>query len=140
LIPPTSTNLLDHLFRQRTSSPVARAEPVKVGRQPGVDPGGPIVQEVVGLLADRGLRVDIHTGEPKPGTGGTVIRFVNDEPIGAGSHAANRSRRLPHLLRLGYRLRQRHRRRPRKTKPPNPFTGTVTNVVFDLKPTHHEAK
>jgi arylsulfatase len=25
-------------------------------------------------------------------------------------------------------------------KAPNPFTGTVTNVVFDLKPTHHEAK
>jgi len=29
-----------------------------------------------------------HTGEPKPGTGGTVIRFVNDEPIGAGSPSA----------------------------------------------------
>ena len=25
-------------------------------------------------------------------------------------------------------------------KAPNPFTGTVTNVVVDLKPTHHEAK
>jgi hypothetical protein len=29
---------------------------------------------------------------------------------------------------------------PTKTKPPNPLTGTVANVVFDLKPTHHEAK
>jgi arylsulfatase len=71
--------------------------------------------------------------EPKPGTGGRVALFANDE-----RSAKARSATVPVAFTA---LRYGHRRdnglvvdRAYEAKAPYAFTGTVKNVVFDLNP------
>src|SRR5262249_3382050 len=75
----------------------------------------------------------------KPGTGGDVTLYANDEQIGEG--------RIPRTVPLAFtsysgmdvgRDNGLVVDRAYEDKAPYAFTGTVKNVVFDLKPTSHE--
>ncbi len=79
--------------------------------------------------------------EPKPGSGGKVTLWANDEQIGEGrldqtvpiaftSYAGmDIGRDNGGVVDLNY-----------EDKAPYAFTGQVKRVVFDLKPVHHEAE
>lgn len=77
--------------------------------------------------------------ENKPGSGGQVTLFVNDEQVGAGE--------MPHTVPMSFttysgmdigRDNGLVVDLAYEDKAPYAFTGTVKNVVFDLKPaTHH---
>jgi hypothetical protein len=83
------------------------------------------------------LKMLFEIDEPKPGSGGSVTLWANDERIGEGV--------MPHTVSLiftmyagmdigrdnGGVLDLAY-----EDKAPYPFTGTVRNVVFDLKPGH----
>jgi hypothetical protein len=79
--------------------------------------------------------------ENKPGTGGNVTLWVNDKQIGGG--------RMPRTVPLGFssysgmdigRDNGLVVDLAYEDKAPYTFTGTVKQVVFDLKPAHHEAE
>jgi arylsulfatase len=84
------------------------------------------------------LKMLFESDEPKPGSGGRVTLWANDEQIGEGSLA----RTVP--LFFSYAGMDIGRDnglvvdRAYEDKAPYAFTGTVKRVVFDLKPTHHE--
>jgi arylsulfatase len=79
--------------------------------------------------------------EPKPGTGGKVTLWANDKQIGEGT--------MPHsvaMLFTTYAGMDMGRDNggvvdlDYEDKAPYAFTGTVKQVVFDLKPAHYEAE
>ncbi|MCO5197059.1 MAG: arylsulfatase [Anaerolineae bacterium] len=79
--------------------------------------------------------------EPKPGAGGNVTLWANDKQIGEG--------RMPHsvaMLFTTYAGMDMGRDNggvvdlDYEDKAPYAFTGKLKNVVFDLKPAHHEAE
>ena len=88
---------------------------------------------------DVNVKMLFQADEPKPGSGGNVTLWANSEQIGEGrldktipvlptSYAGmdiGRDNGL--VVDLDY-----------EKKAPYAFTGTVKNVVFDLKPAHHE--
>ncbi len=87
------------------------------------------------------VRMLFEADEPKPGTGGTVTLWANDEQIGEGT--------MPHTISLiftTYAGMDIGRDNggvvdlAYEDKAPYAFTGTVKNVVFDLKPagTHED--
>ena len=78
---------------------------------------------------------------PKPGTGGKVTLWANDKQIGDG--------RLEHTVPIAFtsysgmdigRDNGLVVDLPYESKAPYVFTGTVKNVVFDLKPEPMEAE
>ena len=89
-------------------------------------------------VGDVNVRMLFEAAEPKPGTGGHVSLFINDEKVGEG----NMPRTVPVtftsysgmdigrdnglVVDLAY-----------EDKAPYAFTGTVKRVVFDLHPTAH---
>jgi arylsulfatase A-like enzyme/uncharacterized membrane protein len=87
------------------------------------------------------VKMLFESAEPRPGSGGHVTLFIGDEAVGEGdlprtvpitftSYAGmdiGRDNGL--VVDLEY-----------EDKAPYAFTGTVKEVVFDLKPTHHEAE
>ena len=79
--------------------------------------------------------------EPKPGTGGQVTLFANGKQIGEG-----RIPRTVAMLYTTYAGMDIGRDNggvvdlAYEDKAPYAFTGTVKNVVFDLKPAHQEAE
>ena len=87
------------------------------------------------------VKMLFESDEPKPGSGGRVTLWANDMQIGAGrldqtvpiaftSYAGmDVGRDNGGVVDLNY-----------EEKAPYAFTGTVKKVVFDLKPTHHEAE
>jgi arylsulfatase A-like enzyme/uncharacterized membrane protein len=90
---------------------------------------------------DVNVKMLFESKEPKPGSGGHVTLYVNDEVVGEGdiprtvpitftSYAGmdiGRDNGL--VVDLAY-----------EDKAPYAFTGTIKQVVFDLKPAHHEAE
>ena len=85
------------------------------------------------------VKMLFEADEPKPGTGGVVTLWANDEQIGEGriertvpvtfsSYAGMDVSRDNGLV-----VDRRYR-----DKAPYEFTGTVKKVVFDLKPAHLE--
>ncbi len=90
---------------------------------------------------DVAVKMLFESDEPKPGSGGRVTLWANDRQIGEGrlehtvpiaftSYAGTDvSRDNGLVVDLDY-----------ESKAPYVFTGTVKNVVFDLKPAHHEAE
>jgi arylsulfatase A-like enzyme/uncharacterized membrane protein len=87
------------------------------------------------------VKMLFEADEPKPGTGGVVTLWANDEQIGEGriertvpvtfsSYAGMDVSRDNGLV-----VDRRYR-----DKAPYEFTGTVKKVVFDLKPAHLEAE
>ena len=85
------------------------------------------------------VRMLFEANEPKPGTGGEVTLFVNDRAIGAGP--------MPRTVPVAFssysgmdigRDNGLVVDRAYEDKAPYVFTGTVKQVVFDLKPAHHE--
>ncbi len=87
------------------------------------------------------LKMIFEADEPKPGTGGRVTLWANDKQIGEGTMPQTVSmlyttyagmdigRDNGGVVDLAY-----------EEKAPYAFTGTVKNVVFDLKPEHQEAE
>jgi arylsulfatase len=87
------------------------------------------------------VKMLFEADEPKPGTGGRVTLWANDEQIGEGT--------LPRTVSMGFstyagtdigRDNGGVVDLAYEDKAPYAFTGTVKQVVFDLKPTHHEAE
>ncbi len=87
------------------------------------------------------LRVLFEADEPKPGTGGRVTLYANDEQIGEGT--------IPRTVPVAYttyagmdvgRDNGLVVDRAYEPKAPYAFTGTVKRVVFDLKPATHEGE
>ena len=90
---------------------------------------------------DISVKMLFESDEPKPGSGGKVTLWANNKQIGEGridqtvpiaftSYAGmDIGRDNGGVVDLGY-----------EEKAPYAFTGTVKNVVFDLKPSHHEAE
>lgn len=90
---------------------------------------------------DVSVKMLFESDEPKPGSGGKVTLWANDKQIGEGrldqtvpvaftSYAGmDVGRDNGGVVDLNY-----------EEKAPYAFTGTVKKVVFDLKPTHHEAE
>ncbi len=77
--------------------------------------------------------------ENKPGTGGRVTLFVNDDEVGAGE--------MPHTVPIAFtsysgmdigRDNGLVVDRAYEDRAPYAFTGTVKDVVFDLQPMSHE--
>jgi arylsulfatase len=87
------------------------------------------------------VKMLFEADEPKPGTGGLVTLWANDQQIGEG-----RIERTVPVTFSSYAGMDIGRDnglvvdRRYKDKAPYPFTGTVQKVVFDLKPAHHEAE
>ena len=100
-------------------------------------------QESTTALPTGDVRVTMlfEADEPKPGTGGRVTLWADDQQIGEGriertvpvafSSYAGMDVGCDNGLVVDRRYRDRA---------PYAFTGTVTKVVFDLKPGHHEAE
>jgi arylsulfatase A-like enzyme/uncharacterized membrane protein len=87
------------------------------------------------------VKMLFEADEPKPGTGGRVTLWANDEQIGEG--------RMPQTVSMGFstyagtdigRDNGGVVDLAYEDKAPYAFTGTVKQVVFDLTPTHHEAE
>jgi len=88
------------------------------------------------------VRMQFDATEQKPGTGGHVTLFINDEPVGGGD--------MPHTVPIAFtsysgmdigRDNGLVVDLAYEDKAPYPFTGTVKKVIFDLKPgTHEEEK
>ena len=81
------------------------------------------------------LKLLFQADEPKPGTGGTVTLWANDRQIGEG--------RLDHTVPIAYtsysgmdigRDNGLVVDLAYEDKAPYAFTGTLTNVIFDLRP------
>jgi arylsulfatase len=81
------------------------------------------------------VRMEFAADAAKPATGGEVTLFVNDKPVGSG--------RMDHTVPIrfsGYAGMDIGRDnggvvdRSYDDRKPFPFTGTVKNVVFDIKP------
>jgi arylsulfatase len=77
--------------------------------------------------------------ENKPGSGGHVTLFINDEAVGEGD--------MPQTVPVTFtsysgmdigRDNGLVVDRAYEDKAPYAFTGTVKNVVFDLRPAHHD--
>ena len=87
------------------------------------------------------VKMLFEADEPKPGTGGKVTLWANDKQIGEG-----RIPRTVAMLFTSYAGMDIGRDnglvvdRAYEDKAPYTFTGTVKQVVFDLKPAHHEAE
>ncbi|WP_120337308.1 arylsulfatase [Cryobacterium soli] len=84
------------------------------------------------------VRMLFEATENRPGTGGHVTLFVNDEPVGDGD--------LPHTVPIAFtsysgldigRDNGLVVDRDYEDQAPNAFTGTVQRVVFDLMPMGH---
>jgi len=87
------------------------------------------------------VRMIFESTEPKPGSGGHVQLFVNDEQVGAGDmpmtvpisfttySGMDIGRDNGLVVDLAY-----------EDKAPYAFTGTVKQVVFDLKPAKHDVQ
>jgi arylsulfatase len=87
------------------------------------------------------VRMLFEATENKPGSGGHVTLFINDEPVGEGDMprtvpisfttyaAMDIGRDNGLVVDLAY-----------EDKAPYAFTGKLKKVVFDLKPAHHEAE
>jgi arylsulfatase len=85
------------------------------------------------------VRMLFEADEPKPGTGGKVTLYANDEQIGEGTiprtvplafssySGMDVGRDNGLVVDLAY-----------ESEAPYAFTGTVKRVVFDLKPASHE--
>jgi arylsulfatase len=88
---------------------------------------------------DVNVRMLFEAAEPKPGTGGHVSLFVNDEKVGEG----DMPRTVPVTF-TSYSGMDIGRDnglvvdRAYEDKAPYAFTGTVKRVVFDLHPAAHE--
>lgn len=85
------------------------------------------------------VRMLFEADAPKPGTGGNVTLYVNDQKIGEG--------KIPQTVPLAFtsysgmdigRDNGLVVDREYEDKAPYAFTGTVKQVVFDLKPLTHE--
>ncbi len=85
------------------------------------------------------VKMLFEADEPKPGSGGHVTLFVNDTPVGSGT--------MPHTVPVAFtsysgmdigRDNGLVVDLSYEDKAPYAFTGTVKNVVFDLKPLSHE--
>lgn len=77
--------------------------------------------------------------EPKPGTGGNVTLWANDELIGEGR--IDRTVPVAFSSYAGMDVGRDNGLvvdRAYEEKAPYTFTGTVKEVVFDLKPSTHE--
>jgi len=87
------------------------------------------------------MKMLFEADEPKPGTGGLVTLWANDQQIGEG-----RIERTVPVAFSSYAGMDIGRDnglvvdRRYKNKAPYAFTGTVKKVIFDLKPAHHEAE
>jgi arylsulfatase A-like enzyme/uncharacterized membrane protein len=87
---------------------------------------------------DVNVRMLFEAAEPKPGTGGHVTLFVNDEKVGEG----DMPRTVPVTF-TSYSGMDIGRDnglvvdRAYEDKAPYAFTGTVKKVVFDIKPGTH---
>ncbi|MGO8964764.1 sulfatase-like hydrolase/transferase [Mycobacterium sp.] len=87
------------------------------------------------------VRVLFEAEAPTPGSGGHVSLWAGDELIGEGD--------MPRTVPIAFtsyagmdigRDNGLVVDRDYEKKAPYPFTGTVKEVVFDLKPAHHEAE
>jgi arylsulfatase len=81
------------------------------------------------------VRMLFAADEPKPGTGGTVTLFANGKPIGTGTMP--RSVPVAFSTYAGMDIGRDNGLvvdRAYEDKAPYAFTGTVKNVVFDLRP------
>jgi arylsulfatase len=87
------------------------------------------------------VKMLFQADEPKPGTGGHVTLWANDELIGDGT--------MPRTVPVTFssyggmdvgRDNGLVVDRAYEDRAPYPFTGTVKSVVFDLKPVHQEAE
>jgi arylsulfatase len=85
------------------------------------------------------VRMVFAAEENKPGTGGHVTLYVNDDAVGEGE--------MPHTVPIAFtsysgmdigRDNGLVVDRAYEDKAPYAFTGTVKNVVFDLHPMSHE--
>ncbi len=85
------------------------------------------------------VKMLFESDEPKPGSGGDVTLFVNDEQVGTG--------RLDHTVPImfssyaGMDISRDNGLvvdRDYEDKAPYQFTGTVRQVVFDLQPAAHD--
>ncbi len=90
---------------------------------------------------DVSVKMLFEADAPKPGAGGKVTLWANDKQIGEG--------RLEHTVPIAFtsysgmdigRDNGLVVDLPYEKKAPYAFTGTVKNVVFDLKPEHLEAE
>ena len=90
---------------------------------------------------DVSVKMLFEADEPKPGAGGKVTLWANGKQIGDG--------RLEHTVPIAFtsysgmdigRDNGLVVDLPYESKAPYAFTGTVKNVVFDLKPEHQEAE
>lgn len=88
---------------------------------------------------DVSVRMLFEADEAKPGSGGKVTLFIDDEVVGEGT--------LPRTVPMAFtsysgmdvgRDNGLVVDRRYEDKAPYPFTGTVKRVVFDLKPARHE--
>ena len=85
-------------------------------------------------MGDVTVRMEFEADEPKPATGGEVTLFIDGRPVGKG--------RMDHSVPIRFRAIRLStsagttvaRRRPGTREKPFAFTGTVEEVVFDLKP------
>ncbi len=85
------------------------------------------------------VRMTFEADEPKPGTGGTVSLYANDEQVGEGR--MDRTIAVRFSAYAGMDVGRDNGLvvdRAYKDKAPYAFTGTVEQVVFDLKPAIHE--
>ena len=87
------------------------------------------------------MRMLFESDQPVPGSGGRVTLWANDRPIGEGE--------MPKTVPLAFssyagmdmgRDNGLVVDRDYEDRAPYAFTGTVKEVVFDLKPVHHEAE
>jgi arylsulfatase len=87
------------------------------------------------------VRMLFEADEPKPGAGGHVSLWANEDLIGEGD--------MPRTVPVAFssyagmdvgRDNGLVVDRDYEDKAPYAFTGTVKEVVFDLQPTHHEAE
>jgi hypothetical protein len=85
------------------------------------------------------VRVQFDADEAKPGTGGNVTLWTNDEQVGEGRMDKTVAFRFSFYAGMdvgrdhGMTVDPAYR-----DKAPYPFTGTVKKVVFDLKPKTHD--
>jgi arylsulfatase len=85
------------------------------------------------------VRMLFEADEPKPGSGGTVSLWANDAQIGEGR--LDRTVPVAFSTYAGMDVGRDNGLvvdRAYEDKAPYAFTGTVKNVVFDLKPAGHE--